>query len=163
MVKVLEYELYEEWLRSLGLFSLEKRRHTGELIIMYNFLMRGRGGAGIDLFSVVTSDKGQGNGLNLYQGRIRLYIRKRSAVLYRTLHGESSTEESGQVGLMSQGQFYEVQQGKMTGPALGSQQPCEMLQLFWAPHCKKDTEVLEQVQRRATELGKGLDNKADEE
>jgi len=34
---------------------------------------------------------------------------------------------------------------------------------LWAPHSKKDIEGLERVQRRVARLGRGLENKSDEE
>ncbi|KAJ7400170.1 hypothetical protein BTVI_107755 [Pitangus sulphuratus] len=68
MVKGLEEKPYEEWLRSHCLFSLEKRKLRGDLAVL-NILIRGSRGSGTNLFTLMTSDRTQGNGMKLNQGR----------------------------------------------------------------------------------------------
>ena len=69
---------YEDRLRELGLFSLEKRRLWEDLIVAFQYLNESYKKEGDRLFRKVYGDRTRGNDSKLKEDRFGLDIRKKS-------------------------------------------------------------------------------------
>ena len=77
MIRGLEHLPYEDRLRELGLFSPEKRRLQGDLLVAFHYLKGAYRKAGEGLFIRECGDRTRGNSFKLKEGRFRLDIKKK--------------------------------------------------------------------------------------
>ena len=66
---------YEERLKEIGLYSLERRRLRGDMIEMFN-IMKGRDKISVDeLFNRVYSDRTRGHSLRVKKRIVKIVVR----------------------------------------------------------------------------------------
>ena len=74
MIQGLDHLPYEDRLKELGLFSLEKRRLWGGLIVAFQYVMGIYKHDGNQLFTWLDSDRTGGNGFKVKERRFRLNV-----------------------------------------------------------------------------------------
>ena len=77
MIRGLKHLPYEDRLRELRLFSLQKTRLQGDLIAAFQYSKRDYKQKGNQVFTWVDSDRTRGNGFNLNEGMFRLDVREK--------------------------------------------------------------------------------------
>ncbi|KAK4819573.1 hypothetical protein QYF61_008250 [Mycteria americana] len=93
MIRGMEHLSYEDRLRELGLFSLEKRKLQGDLIVAFQYLKRAYKKDGDRLFSRPCSNRTRGNGFKPKKGRFRLDIRRKFSTMRVVKHGNRLPRE----------------------------------------------------------------------
>ena len=86
MIRRLEYLLYRDRLRELGLFSMQKRRLQGDLTMAFLYQEGAYRKDGEGLFVRTCSDRTRGKGFKQEEGRFRLDIRKKFFAVRRVRH-----------------------------------------------------------------------------
>ena len=76
MIRGMEHLSYEERLRELGLFRLEKRRLPGDLLAAFQYFKEADKQDGDRRFRRACCGRTRGNGFKLKEGRFRLDLRK---------------------------------------------------------------------------------------
>ena len=94
MIQGMKHLPYEDRLRELGLFSLEKRRLQGDVIAALENLKGAYRKAGEGLFRGACSNRMRGNGFKLEEGRFRLDIRKKFFTMRMVRHWNRLSREA---------------------------------------------------------------------